>query len=221
MLAQWIAGVTFTDQLPVLPLERIALEGEVPDFSPSARQFAKNWTFTRRLLSDVLRGSFGRSDSGHKRYPSAGALYPVMPLLCVLSPTAVEDLTPGAFAFDSRAPGLLRLTEWSSEVLEDIKMLASPFGVAPSDTLIAYSIDVRRAVTKYRYKGYRHGLIEIGLMAQAFREALRDVDGGNGLGERCWSAFADNAFTAACGLNVRLAPISLLQWFGKMDDELK
>lgn len=222
-LLQWIEAVTHTDTLPALPLERVQLNVTKCDFDSSAAQFDRTWSVELECLGSILYKAFGRGESLHKRYPSAGALYPVIPILCVFTSGLIKELEPGTFSFDPVQPALLRLTYWKDDDLHKLRSIASVSGEElPSDLAIGYVIDIRRAVTKYRYKGYRHALIEIGLMAQAFRESLREISAqlNVSLAERCWSGFADNALTSMSGLDVRLAPISLLQWFGKRADEV-
>ncbi|MHB1955862.1 MAG: nitroreductase family protein [Sulfobacillus sp.] len=221
-LIYWIEAVQHTDTLPTLSLERIEMEVTTSEFEASARAFDKRWHVGKEVIGSILYGAFGRGRSFHKRYPSAGALYPIIPILCVFSKAAMKGVEPGSFAFDARQPALLRLNAWSEDDLQDVRSFACVTeGDLPSNLAMGYAIDMRRAVTKYRHKGYRHALIEIGLMAQSFRETLREasVRLGTPLGERCWSAFADNALTSMCGLDVRLAPIGLLQWFGQRSDE--
>lgn len=221
-LLYWIEAVQHTDTLPTLPLERIELEVTIKEFEASVKNFDMRWNVGKGVIGTILYGAFGRGRALHKRYPSAGALYPIIPILCVFSKTAVKDVEPGSFALDPRQPALLRLNAWSEGNLLDLQPLVSMAGGdLPSNLAVGYAIDMRRAVTKYRHKGYRHALIEIGLMAQSFRETLREVSVQLEipLGERCWSGFADNALTSMCGLDVRLAPIGLLQWFGKRSDE--
>lgn len=217
-LTQWIDAMCFTDTLPAFPLERMELDVLQRDLGSSVDAFEENWHIGMRMLADILFRAFGRDAHRHKSYPSAGALYPVMPLLCVFSGDVVEDLTPGAFAFDPQHPALLRLSAWTDDDLSEMPSIASVAGRGlPSDLAIAYAVDLRRALTKYRFKGYRHAMIEVGLAAQAFRQALNAVgqECGQPLGERSWSGFADNAFTQKSGLDVRLAPVAMLQWFGR------
>ena len=216
---QWISGIRQTDALPAMPRERISLNVSRTQFAASADHFDQEWRMSVEALGALLYRAFGRDESLHKRYPSAGALYPILPILCVFGDDAVAGIRPGAFAFDARSPGLLRLETWLPERLTTLQEVVCASGAArPSRLAIAYAMDMRRALTKYRFKGYRHALIEVGLGAQAFREALREVGEQHGrkFGERCWSDFADNALTAACGLDIRLAPITLLQWFGAL-----
>jgi hypothetical protein len=86
------------------------------------------------------------------------------------------------------------LVEWNDADLAEMLNIARVAGQGlPADLAIAYGVDLRQALTNYRFKGYRHAMIEVGLAAQACRQALADVgqECGEPLGERNWSAFAD------------------------------
>lgn len=49
-------------------------------------------------------------------------------------------------------------------------------------------------------------------MCQSFRESISKF---NNLGDFCFAGFNDNALTYLSGLNPRLAPVALIQWFGE------
>lgn len=216
-VAEWIEVISGTDIRPAFVLERLEVSPVTMKHQGSARIFNPAWTTSLQFLSNILFTAFGRDQANHKRYPSAGALYCVIPVLCVFSDTTVYGVTAGSFALDQHQPALLRLQRWTAAEIADSTGIASvTTGSYPSSLAIAYAVDMRRALTKYGVKGYRHALIEIGLMAQSFRESLREIGERENiaLGERCWSGFADNAMTAMVGLDVRMAPVSMLQWFG-------
>lgn len=214
-IMEWAQHAENRDVIPSYYEEKIDLEVEKANWNGSTREFDHHWTLPRKMLGELLYRSFGRGETGtSKRYPSAGALYPVIPLLYILSRDSVEGIdSPGCYLFESSEPSLLCLKKWDDK---DLSFATAAINVGEeilSPLAIGYAVDLRRAVAKYRLKGYRHALIEIGLMAQSFRETLREMD--EELGEVCWSGFQENALTYYSGLNVRLAPVTLVQWFGK------
>lgn len=204
------------DIVPIYFDEKIDFDIEKTNWKGSTRVFENAWIMPKNIIGEILYNSFGRGKTNSsKRYPSAGALYPVIPLVYIFSSSAVEGIRfPGCYMFDSTGVSLLSLKHWNSHDLSEIASVINVRdGYLLSNTAIGYAIDMRRAVAKYRLKGYRHALIEVGLMAQSFRETVNEIN--EDLGEVCWSGFRDNALTFYSGLNVRLAPVVLVQWFGK------
>ncbi|MCC2251895.1 hypothetical protein JUJ52_18300 [Virgibacillus sp. AGTR] len=210
----WISTVEFRDVLPNSYEEIIDLEVPQHKQLHSYYDFNSETPVGMETLGQILYDAFGReAPHSSKRYPSAGALYPVIPLLIVLhSDKKNNSLNPGCYVFDSTNPRLYKITQWTpKDIVKVNKLIGSNSNKMYAPHCIAYAIDIRRAITKYQAKGYRHALIEVGLMVQSFRESLQQQ---NNLGERCWSAFSDMPLTHICGLNVRLCPIVLIQWFG-------
>ncbi|WP_409294022.1 hypothetical protein V1498_12340 [Peribacillus sp. SCS-26] len=213
-LFRWIETVAFQDILPNSYEEIVQLNIKKRWVTQSAKEFKQDSVISLDDIGQLLYEAFGRStESGSKNYPSAGALYPIVPLLLVLKDKAIEGIkVPGSFVFNSTDFNLIRTSSWKTEEqIEKTLNLINLDGDCIAPYCIAYAIDYKRAVSKYSHKGYRHALIEIGLMAQRFREVLIN---NTGLSERCWSGFIDMPLSHACGLNVRLCPIALIQWFG-------
>lgn len=217
LLLTWMKSTEYTDVLPNFVIEEVTFD-EIPlKRKASMRDFDKEYCMAKSKFGHLLNEAFGRDDTSFsKRYPSAGALYPVFPIIYIFSPDAAEGLSMGCYVFDSHKIRLLKIKDFSSKDTASIRSAISNDDF-PSYLAIGYAIDLKRAVTKYRRRGYRHALIEVGLMAQSFREACRDVD--DELGELCWSGFSDHQLAHASGLNPRLSPIGLLQWFGRKHDK--
>lgn len=214
----WLEKVEYTDILPdmfedvfQLPFDAIIKEG-------SAYNYDSGYQLSEKETGNILYKAFGRGiATTSKRYGSAGALYPVMPLLFLFNSTASACTSvAGVYMIDSFSLKMYRIKTWSEEDIENVKMAIGVEDDFISPLAIGYAIDLRRAITKYRTRGYRHALIEVGLMAQSFRESLREVN--SEFGDLCWSGFNDNSLTYLSGLNVRLSPITLIQWFGKKVD---
>ncbi|MCA1063901.1 nitroreductase family protein [Rossellomorea sp. AcN35-11] len=213
----WLQKVENTDVFPNNLNKIIEFQPNEKSYPGTSREFNKENIISKRVIENLLVGAFGRSKGkSSKKYPSAGALYPVMPILLVLKGDAVEGIAePGSYLFDGTKHRLIQLEQWDSETLDSVLEAINPLGNPLSNTALVYSIDLRRAVTKYRMRGYRHSLIEVGLMAQSFINELHNTNDFN-LGQCMWSGFNDNMLTRLVGLNTREAPVVSLQWFGEV-----
>lgn len=219
-LNAWINMVVMTDVLPVYSEKSILLEyNDEFDFEDiqSIRNFKANFRIKLGELSEILLKAFGRRrGSKHKNYPSAGGLYPVIPILVVLDRNVLDGIeAPGSYIYNATDHELILLKEFSDQDIRTLEKNISFGSLENYKLFIAYAIDIKRSITKYRIRGYRHSLIEVGLMAQSFRYSLCEFEN---LGEVSWSGFNDNALTYSLGLSPRLAPVTLLQWFGEKND---
>jgi SagB-type dehydrogenase family enzyme len=221
-LLAWMGLTEKNDIIPNYVEDRIAFniiqeqDNLKKNNNGSVKEYKKDFEINFNELGKLLYSSFGRNkDNLSKRYPSAGALYPVIPLLIVMDNSAVPFLkSNGCYVFDSTNYELLLIKSFD-EI--DIKKIKENI-YYPTDLpklAIGYSIDIKRAITKYKNRGYRHALIEVGLMAQSFRESIWELEN---YGECCWSGFSDNAISYLFGLSPRIAPVALLQWFGEKND---
>lgn len=215
-LYTWCDLVNETDSLPDYVEDRIPLtplnKQDLP-IRGSVREYKKEFKLSKVELSSILYKSFGRQKGeSTKAYPSAGGLYPVLSVLVVIENNRVPFLDKGSYVYDSRENELLLLKKFTPEDVNAFrKNVDMPWEVP--GLAMAYAIDMKRAITKYKFRGYRHALIEVGLMSQAFRNSLWETS--ENLGECCWSGFSDNAVSHILGLSPRLAPVTLLQWFGE------
>lgn len=212
-LNEWLSLVQYNDILPEYYQEKYKFDvkRDTKTEGNTKRVFDKANPLAYQTIGEILHTAFGFADGYQtKPFPSAGALYPVIPLLVIISENAVEKLLPGVYAFDSRKTELLLIKNFNEE--EILNISKNVYGENLSNVFLCYSIDIRRAITKYRTRGYRHALIEVGLMAQSFRVAIEKQDH---LGECLISGFNDNALGSILGINPRIAPIALTQWFGK------
>ncbi|ASV70207.1 nitroreductase family protein [Cytobacillus kochii] len=211
-LEEWLKIVEMTDVLPEYFEERISfpnIQKRFREASTSHRKFLKDVIIRKDLLGQILYDSFGRAEGiPTKNYPSAGGLYPIIPLILIFSVQAAEGISKkGSYVYDSSSGELLLLKEFSNE---DIVTIESNVGEIYSNIAVGYSMDIRRAIAKYGYRGYRHALIEVGAMSQSIRSNLKQIDHGDFL----LSGFSDNSLTKMVGLSPRLTPLIILQWFG-------
>lgn len=219
-LVTWIDLVTMTDTLPVHSEKSIPLEynDEFDSYDTgSIRHFKPTFSIEFRELSHIFLKAFGRQiSSKHKSYPSAGGIYPIIPILIVLETKVLEGIeVPGTYIYNATDHEFILLKNFKQQDMDKVIKNIDVTGLENNKLAIAYAIDLKRTITKYRIRGYRHSLIEIGLMAQSFRQSVSEFER---LGEVCWSGFNDNALTHALGLSPRLAPVALLQWFGEKHD---
>lgn len=219
-LQRWLVDAQYSDTLPNIYEEEIPLKvnGEV-DFKGSQREFSDE-NLTYEDLSHLLYHSFGRDQSNDsKSYGSAGALYPVIPVVLVFEEDAIEglDISPGSYTFNPKNNSLRPLKTFSKKDLEKISQIINSFQpMMLSKYCIGYAIDMKKSIAKYDRRGYRHALIEVGLAAQSFRSNCHHL---LNVGEVCWSGFDDNAFSHMVGMNPRIAPVVLLQWYGKCKEK--
>jgi len=212
----WAGMVAFQDILPENYDEIIELNTKKDKNYKSGLVF-QNKQIPLDTLGQILQNSFGRKgEFSSKRYPSAGALYPVIPLLIILDSSRVNsNLLEGCYVFDSTNSKLLRICTWNKYELDEIKKMVNYDIDTHPPHCLAYATDFRRATIKYAEKGYRHAMFEVGFMAQCLRESVYEY---NTIGERCWSYFIDIALTHKCGLDYNLCPIVLIQWIGYNKD---
>ncbi|MBE1553290.1 hypothetical protein [Sporosarcina limicola] len=218
LIYTWLEAVENTDILPDIFEETIKLDTSIINNNGSTSKYDLDYVFPFEKISNVLIKSFGRdSHTLSKRYPSAGALFPIIPLLLIFKENSIERVPDcGVYMIDPFNYSLYKVKGWDEEDIEDLKssiVLDKTNNEFISNFAIGYAIDIRRSITKYRTRGYRHALIELGSMTQGFRESLLDTEVY--YGDLCWSGFNDYSLTYLAGLNVRLAPVTLLQWFGK------
>ncbi|MDQ0156484.1 hypothetical protein [Robertmurraya andreesenii] len=215
-IIKWLSNTEHTDVLPNLYISEHPLIPFDCNNQGSIREFNINEELNFTTLSRIIKNTFGRTnEKKSKRHPSAGGLYPVIPVICILNTFTEAILTRGAYVYDSYSHSLKKIKEWTDNEYYEFVNVLNPWekGALFSNYLIAYAIDIKRAVAKYKKRGYRQALIELGTMDQAFKESL--IEENQNLGEFSYSAFDDNALTYHLGLNPRTCPVALIQWFGK------
>lgn len=177
----------------------------------SCREFS-NKKINIADFTRLLSNSFLGNEEGHRIYGSAGALYPVEPLIICLKNDIVMGLSRGVYGLDYLDKSLKKF-----DTNVDFKKLShsiSPYtGQLISSVFICYIFSMTRTVVKYNYRGLRHMLIEVGSMAQAFR--LNGLARINNFGDVSWSGFDDKALKDSLGLRI-MKPV-LLQFFGIQD----
>ncbi len=156
--------------------------------------------FTR--IQELLVNTFSPPTSTTQRpYPSAGGLYPVEPLV---------------FLFDERMNGFTNHASGCyhfrpvSKKLQLIKKLEAPHfyekilhnfvGNDPQEWpnfCILYVAHLQKAIFKYRYRGYRHALMEAGSMYQHATQISQQMN----LRTTVWSTFSEQQMLYELGLD--------------------
>ncbi|MCI1593502.1 MAG: hypothetical protein LKH79_23800 [Heyndrickxia oleronia] len=217
----WLIAHERKQTIPSVYLEEVKLIDTPLEKRNSPMNFDIEHIIPFDFFSKIVQQSFGANLDTlnlNRSYPSAGALYTINSIVYIFDHKKVEGIVQnGAYFYNAYKNSLLLIQNWDDEKLRKVRGSISGHEFL-SQIAIGYSIDIRKSIIKYRTRGYRHAFIEIGLMAQRFREVLLKYSNGE-YGERCWSGFSDNSFTYLSGLNVRLSPVGLLQWFGKRVEE--
>lgn len=218
-ILDWESLVEYHDTLPEAPISvtKIIPTYEIPSYTKaqSTRIFDKSKIIPQTDFANILGKAFGRYGGlGSKNYPSAGGLYPVVPIVILLSGDAIQGIDRGVYVYNSEEYQLEKIKVITEDnISKIIRNLNSIFpDKALSNISFAYAIDIKKATIKYGKRGYRHALIELGLISESLKTTYGEFS--ESYGDCVWSGFNDNALTVECGLNVKLMPIGLVQWFG-------
>ncbi|WP_409488635.1 SagB/ThcOx family dehydrogenase [Pseudomonas promysalinigenes] len=152
----------------------------------------------RSLLAPLLR-KFG---SEYKRgYPSAGAIFPIE-IFCINLNDMIEKwptdctvlhLLPASQTFEMHSTNIN-----IKELTQAVTPLNTEIGT-PALALV-YVIYLPKAIFKYRYRGYRHALMEVGSLYMLTDLRCKELK----LDSRPWSAFTDHQITKLLNLNPTL-----------------
>lgn len=191
---------------------------EVPQSGLLAREASLASYSNKKLplssLKKLLLEAFATLDN-RRPYPSAGALYPIEPLI-FLFPEGVSEFSKKAGCYHFRA---------ISKTLQLIKPLDKEFFyneifhnlIAPSATpcfSILYVMLASKAIFKYRYRGYRHALMEAGSMYQNATIVSQKI----GLRTTLWSSFSDHQLSYMLDLDPLVYLPVTMQLFGYEDE---
>ena len=121
-------------------------------------------------IQNVLINSFSVDESGKRPYPSAGGLYPVEPLVFLFDDkiNGFNESPAGCYHFRSVSKKLQLIKKMEFNHFYE-KILHEFVGNNPEhwpNFCILYVAHIGKAIFKYRYRGYRHALMEAGSMYQ-------------------------------------------------------
>ncbi len=187
----------------------IQLKGATPAATYRWQSLGKGKPGTIELeeLSVLLREAFCADEGGRRPYPSGGALYPV-DVVILTGPGFIGIPPLSCFHLLPKSGRLEVLPVRLS--LEEFRGLYDLEGVL---FYALYLVNVKRAVFKYRARGYRLALMEIGSMYQNALQAAQR----RGLSSRVLAGFPDTRVVAQCGLDPRLLLGGVLQAFARED----
>lgn len=187
----------------------------------SSRNFEKNIYLTLNDISKIFGKAFAANENMHRPFPSAGALFGVLPVLIILENNVIESLDAGVYYYDSIDNGLYNLNVFSEVEKKQISSLLFPFQQQkediPSNYCIVYIGDFQKVILKYHELGYKHLLMETGMMAQSFRHSLKNWN--KKAADLSYSGFMTNALSDFLDFDKDQAPVLLVQWFGINNDK--
>ncbi|AZE79405.1 SagB/ThcOx family dehydrogenase [Pseudomonas synxantha] len=151
-----------------------------------------------KLVAPLVSRSIGVNKRG---YPSAGALYPVEIFVCSLTDHNPDWPTQGNILH--LLPKSRKFEVLQKKVdLEDVKaaILNSPQEIGFPSLAIIYAVYIPKNLFKYRYRGYRMGLMEVGSIYMLIEIQAKQL----GLACRPWSAYTDSMVCKLLGVNLAL-----------------
>jgi len=143
-------------------------------------------------IQNLLVSSFSPKSADAKRpYPSAGGLYPIEPLVFLFDEKInhFNNAASGCYHFRPISKKLQLIKKLENQHFYE-KML---HGFVGNDAkswpnfCILYVAHINKAIFKYRYRGYRHALMEAGSMYQHATEISQKM----GLRTTVWSTFSE------------------------------
>jgi SagB-type dehydrogenase family enzyme len=170
----------------------------------------------RPLSFDLVSGLIvsalcARDDSGSRNYPSGGGLFPVEAFVIPLRVDAVEGLPPRVYRVRANSKQLEILGAVDAPSL--LATLSRPplDGAMHAAFAVAYAANLERCIVKYRSRGYRNALVEVGSMVQQVDLCAKYL----GLGTVPWAWFDDYEWSKFLGLNPVRLPLVMLQLVGR------
>lgn len=191
-------------------INEIGLEEHDFESKGSANNFNKEKSLSFKEFSNIINECFGTNLQNKKLYPSAGSLYCVVSLIYIFSSNSVQNIDdPGIYIHNPHNNSILLIKKLEKKDINDIKKQISSNEII-SNLAFGYAVDINKSIAKYKVRGFRHSLIEVGLLAQNTRTTLWRY----GLSELCWSGFNDFKLTNISGLSPKYSPLILFQWWG-------
>lgn len=179
-------------------------KGSVRSFSEKPLSFS--------TLQTMLIQSFSPDRNGRRPYPSGGGLYTVEPLVFLFSNRLVSDepVISGCYHFRPISRTLQLVKKLSCDHFFN-KLL---HGMIKEDErpacAILYVTPVGKTIFKYRYRGYRHAVMEVGSMYQEVTRVSQEL----GLSSTVYSSFSEHEFLYSLGLDSGAFLPLTMQLFG-------
>lgn len=168
-----ISRVQFTET-EISPFHRQDIDCHSPETPAFVRQHSTP-QFTPKTLDfltiqNILINAFAQDPSGTRPYPSAGGLYPVEALVFLFNERInhFQNNPEGCYHFRPVSKTLQLIKKLDAKAFYE-KMLHGFVGNDPKrwpNFCVLYLAHLTKAIFKYRYRGYRHALMEAGSMYQ-------------------------------------------------------
>lgn len=174
--------------------------------------FFKSQNIEFKKIEKIFSPLITKKLSTHNRgYPSGGALYPVEVFCCNLLEQNIEwpckenilHLLPNSRTFE-KTQGSEDISLLQRAILPEGSTIGSP------PLAIIYSCYMPKTLFKYRHRGYRLAMMEVGSMYMLLDLQCKKL----GLASRIWSAYTDNMLTKCLGLNPTLFYTACVQFIG-------
>ena len=163
-------GKPFKKKETTMPLLPPALDGKISvERAIKGRRTIRSFSdrkITRKQLSQLCWAGQGvTEDNGFKRAsPSAGALYPA-DIYVVVGEGCVEKTEAGVYHYDSKRHVLEKKT--GEDRRGDVAVAAlSQMWMAEAPVQFVVTVEFSRITIKYRERGIRYALMEVGHIAQ-------------------------------------------------------
>lgn len=178
----------------------------------SAEAFSTDAPVAFATIEALLSASFRERD-GHRPYPSAGKLYPVEIFVGTFADRIVDGPDGTAHCYQASHGNLHPIPSVTEEALRRALFGEGARHFEGAPFFVAYFTIWDVALFKYRHRGYRHALLEIGAMTQQASLVARRL----GLSDRLSSAFGDHELARAFRVNPAIASPVTVQFFGVED----
>jgi SagB-type dehydrogenase family enzyme len=171
---------------------------------PSLHQGNREYCIDKPMIFSLFQKAFGADPTGRRMYPSGGALYTVEVIL--LTGPHVRGLNSlSALHYLPQSQVFEILQDTISE--KDYEHITTLSGAA---FYILYCINLKKSIFKYRLRGYRFALLEVGSM---YQNAL--LEGQNlGLSSRVIAGFSEGHMAQLCAIDTGLLLPTIIQAFG-------
>lgn len=213
-----ISRVQFTE-CEISPFHKNDIDCGSVETTEFARQ-ASTFKFSKQkidfaALQNILVNAFSPNTvDGQRPYPSAGGLYPVEPLVFLFE-DKINDFNAqpsGCYHFRPISKKLQLIKKIGAQHFYE-KMLHDFVGNDLQrwpNFCVLYLAHINKAIFKYRYRGYRHALMEAGSMYQHATYVSQQM----GLRTTVWSTFSEPQMLYELGLDHGTYMPLTMQLFG-------
>lgn len=166
-----------------------------------------------QFLSDALtRKTPAEGEIPRRLYPSGGGLYPVEVFICRLS-QKIKDWPNDHPVFHLKANSRELESMQASASIEELRDSLSGYDedIGYPYFALVYCIHLDKAIFKYKYRGYRNALMEVGSMYQLCDLYSKEFDMRN----RVWAGFYDGLVAKQLNINITSVLPCVAQFFGE------